>query len=353
MSRANELFARITTSGESAIDDFIAAFESENLWLDFKRSRDDGSGTKLHQDDRENLAKAISGFANSDGGLVVWGIECKRDPKTGADLPSGRHPLQHPHRFVSWLENATSSCVAPPASGLENIVVPSQNDPNRGFVATLIPSSQLAPHQCIQPPTNLRYYMRTGSSFVPVPHAVLAGLFGKRPQPRLLRLYRGEVSLKPKDPFPEVVIDASIHIVNEGPGMAQHIFISVIPRAPGGGSQFSVQPDPNESGIWFKQTEFGVWCSAITLEHFRLPPQVSICALSLKGTLVPPFLSDYTLRIMVGCEGTAVDITDVRLSPDELANEYQAAKTMLALATRNAQKHIIKTFLGASPETML
>jgi hypothetical protein len=69
MSRAEDLWNRLETDGLGAIDGFIADRTSEYLFLDFKRSADDGAGTSVHNNDRENLSKAISGFGNSDGGL--------------------------------------------------------------------------------------------------------------------------------------------------------------------------------------------------------------------------------------------------------------------------------------------
>ena len=76
-TRAEELFERIKTGGEEAIDELIANTVSEELYLDFKRSADEGSGTALHSRDRENYGRAVSGFGNSEGGVIVWGLECK------------------------------------------------------------------------------------------------------------------------------------------------------------------------------------------------------------------------------------------------------------------------------------
>jgi len=74
MERSEELFKRICSIGESAIDEFISSRESEHLFLDFKRSSDHGRGVRLSNDDRNNFAKAISGFGNSEGGssFGVW-----------------------------------------------------------------------------------------------------------------------------------------------------------------------------------------------------------------------------------------------------------------------------------------
>jgi hypothetical protein len=183
MGRAEELFSRLLADGEIAVDQFISDFQSENLWLDFKRSADNGERTSLNIRDRENLARAISGFGNSDGGVIVWGVDCRRDAATGADVPQRKVPVVNPQRFVSWLENAVSSCTEPAHASVEHapILLPG----GAGLVATLIPASMHAPHQCIQPTSDARYYMRVGASFGVVPHAVLSGLFGRRPQPRL------------------------------------------------------------------------------------------------------------------------------------------------------------------------
>jgi hypothetical protein len=79
MDRAEEIFKRILDQGEAAIDNFILSRTSEELFLDFKRSSDKGTGPVLSQIDRNNLAKAISGFGNFEGGVIVWGVDCADD----------------------------------------------------------------------------------------------------------------------------------------------------------------------------------------------------------------------------------------------------------------------------------
>src|SRR5689334_4316045 len=109
MGRAEDLFERLTRDGEAAIVEMIAQRQVEDLFLDFKRSHDSGVGTKLHQFDLENFGRAVSGFGNSDGGVIVWGVACKRDP-TGADVPSAKVPIEEPQRFVGWLNDVVTGC---------------------------------------------------------------------------------------------------------------------------------------------------------------------------------------------------------------------------------------------------
>ena len=110
VGRAEDIFEKIKKDGKQAIDEFIIDQKSEELFLEFKRSSDDGLGSKLSDLDREHLAKAISGFGNSEGGVIVWGIDCSKC-KDYADVAHSKYPIQNVKRFVSWLEGIVSSVV--------------------------------------------------------------------------------------------------------------------------------------------------------------------------------------------------------------------------------------------------
>ena len=106
MSRAEDIFQKLIYFGEEAIDDYIVNSQTEELFLDFKRADSTGkNGLALHKDDRRNLAKAISGFGNSEGGVLIWGVECSRSSEVG-DVAQAKVKVQNVHRFLSWLENA-------------------------------------------------------------------------------------------------------------------------------------------------------------------------------------------------------------------------------------------------------
>ncbi len=98
MGRAEDLADRLRADGVSAIDALIDDRASEELFLDFKRSSDEGGGTKLSTTDRKNLAKAISGFGNSEGGVIVWGVDCSARADEG-DVARAKVPLQDARRF--------------------------------------------------------------------------------------------------------------------------------------------------------------------------------------------------------------------------------------------------------------
>ena len=144
MSRAEDIFQKLIYFGEDAIDDFIVNLQTEELFLDFKQAVSTGkNGTSLHKDDRKNLAKGISGFGNSEGGVIVWGVECSRDYEIG-DVAKAKVKVKNVHRFLSWLENAISGCTIPSHNRVRNHII-SVDENGDGFVATYIPKSDLAP----------------------------------------------------------------------------------------------------------------------------------------------------------------------------------------------------------------
>ena len=67
----------IKKSGYATFEDIIARRESEKYFIDFKitRSNDYSNQKTLYDSDRNNLAKALSGFGNSEGGVIIWGID--------------------------------------------------------------------------------------------------------------------------------------------------------------------------------------------------------------------------------------------------------------------------------------
>ena len=141
MSRAEDIFQRLVYFGEDAIDEFIVNGQTEELFLDFKQAVSTGKNfNTLHRDDRKNLAKAISGFGNSEGGVVVWGVECARDAEVG-DVAQAKVKVKNVHRFLSWLEGAISGCTIPSHNGVRNHII-SCDENGDGFIATYIPKSE-------------------------------------------------------------------------------------------------------------------------------------------------------------------------------------------------------------------
>lgn len=295
MGRAEDIFSRIQCDGFASILEFIQTRQSEELFLDFKRSSDNGEGQYLNQTDRNNFAKAISGFGNSEGGVVIWGVDCSRDEKD-ADVARFLVPLADANRFRSWLEGAVSGCTVPPHSGVCNHIVLDESN-MRGYVATLVSKSETAPHLAI--PKN-HYYIRAGSAFVPAPHGVLAGLFGRRPQPRMIIMFvPSPAELRPEGLH--MAVGFLLH--NMGPGIASDVYITLTAqRSPGPNCvlDFNSINSKDWSGCW----SFKRHLSMIAAPSYRLPPNAHCQPVILEGAIAPPFEHSLKIEGIIGCSGS-------------------------------------------------
>src|SRR5712664_714535 len=160
MSRAEDLFKRLQDGKLAALEQLIEDREPESLFLDFKRSPDDGDGAKLASDDNKNLSKAASGFGNSEGGVLIWGVDCRRDGITGNEV-ANKHPLNDASGFRTKLEGAISRATLPPHQGIETLCI-QESGSSLGYVAVLIPKANIGPLRSVA--TN-HYHLRSGSDF--------------------------------------------------------------------------------------------------------------------------------------------------------------------------------------------
>ena len=334
MERCEDIFNRIREQGLGALESFIEDRASEELFLDFKRSADNGAGIKLHNNDRNNFAKCLSGFGNSEGGVVVWGVDCSNDG-TGADVARALVPLEDPRKFVSLLEGVVSGCTIPPHTGVEHHAI--ETEGGGGFVVTLIPKSNSAPHQMVQ---KKQYYIRAGSDFVPTPHDVLAGMFGRRPQPHVF----------PHFMLPEPTLDSQVLKVsfgtmlhNEGPGIATDLYaICLLEQLPGDNCQVQFEtPDrENWTGMW----EFSRQLSAITKPEVRLPPGANLQPFVVHLSLLPPFDRELVISGSVGASNTKRYEFKIETSHETIQQKYdQFVEKQLNNSFAENEKHEIAT----------
>lgn len=281
MSRSQQIFDRIVESGYSEIQKFVEERDFENLYLDFKRSSDNGQSNKLSQNDRNNLAKAISGFGNSEGGVIVWGVDCSNDID-GADVAHEETFIFNPIRFASLLEGAVSGCTVPVHTGIVNHAV--QTDNQNGFVVTLIPKSNNAPHQALY---NNQFYIRAGSGFSPTPFGVLAGMFGRRPQPDMFHKWTVGVPSILNDC---VRINFGLMVFNYGLGIARDIYFTIAGYGlPGRDCRLEFEPTDRNRVNWKDRFGLGIHFSAVSTWDYRLPPDCFDQPVVLQLYLTPPF----------------------------------------------------------------
>lgn len=198
------------------IKDFIKANQEENLHLDFKTIVNADFSTK---DDRKNFAKALSGFANSDGGLIIWGVSARKN-SVGIDCADKILEIHPISLLMSKLNQLTGELVNPTVEGVVHKKIPTAKD--KGIAVTLIPPSGSGPHMAKGGED--RYYKRSGDSFYRMEHFDIEDMFGRRKKPKLSLTTR-KVSLASGTKESRFLL--ILGIKNTGRGPAKSPFLSV------------------------------------------------------------------------------------------------------------------------------
>ena len=182
--------------------------QEEHLQLDFKTI----NAAITSGDDKRQVARCISGFANSSGGIMIWGVVAKKN-EDGVDCANSAAEIFNTALLVSRLNTLTGEVVSPSVDGVRHRALTKLGS-SSGFVATLIPESGAPPHMARV--GDQRYYKRSGDSFYRMEHFDLQDMFGRRQKPQIeLLAERGVVK--------DGVETITLLLRNSGRAVARHV----------------------------------------------------------------------------------------------------------------------------------
>ena len=180
-STAKEFFRKITVDHDptTAIELLVGATPPvfENEWLEFK-----GAAQINEISIKKAWSEALAGFANTQGGILIWGVDARKDQQTGIDAAYGRSLVKNPSAFKSRLIELHRQATEPPVLGVEIEAYSSSGSQGEGFVICFIPESSFRPHRAEY--SQRQYIIRAGDNFVTAPVSLLRNLFF--PQSRCL-----------------------------------------------------------------------------------------------------------------------------------------------------------------------
>lgn len=171
-----DLFDRLKRDGYHIIQETVQLRTQETVQLDFKLKESQING-QLSKNDRGVLGPAISAFANSAGGLLIWGIEAKKDAD-GVDAAQCAVPIPDLSRFRSEVTRAVGELLAPRYDGIEVIAVDDPNVAGAGYLAIWVDRSDRRPHRS-EAANDKRYYKRAGDSTFIMEHYDLEDAFNR------------------------------------------------------------------------------------------------------------------------------------------------------------------------------
>jgi len=175
-TQASTFFEQIRDSGDDGaraafLRKLVADNKPENEFLDYK-------GGKI-QEQENNLksqwSKALSGFANTGGGVLIFGIDSRK--QKGAVVESNQLALvEKPDELVQRLKDFHIQATDEVVTLGEPLVIKEAD--GKGFVVYLIPEGTRKPYRAML--DGEVYYMRVIDKMVKMPHSHLRTMFYPR-----------------------------------------------------------------------------------------------------------------------------------------------------------------------------
>jgi hypothetical protein len=134
----------IVPTNLEAIDALIRDRVQENIHLDYK------AGAALGDKKADEISKDVSAFANSDGGVIVYGVS--EDKET--HVPLAIEAVTDKTLTKEWLEQVINSRMTPIIDGVR--IHPIEVTPGTTLFVVEIPKSRRGPHQA----SDKKYYKR-------------------------------------------------------------------------------------------------------------------------------------------------------------------------------------------------
>ncbi|MCA9289805.1 MAG: ATP-binding protein [Phycisphaerales bacterium] len=220
--RLQEL-TREGVDGRAVLERWCAERVQEDLHLDFKTA----GSSFANASERKTLAKAISAFSNSAGGLVVWGVRARKRSGEDVDAADAIDAIPDVAAAMSRLQEYTSQATSPVASEVTHHLVYATAD-GSGAIATLIPASDTGPHMARL--GEQRYYKRAGGSTYMLEHFDLEDMFGRRATPVLeceVELASVAIDEHPTTWEKRINCAAYLLVKNTGRGLARFVEVEV------------------------------------------------------------------------------------------------------------------------------
>lgn len=160
---------------EYSIDDLQSLIDNEveeSMYLDYK------SAEALGKSDgkKKEISKDIASFANSDGGIVIYGINEVEHKADSFSFIDGDIFTKE------WLEHVINSSVQRRISDLEIIPVRVNNSIDKTIYIVKIPNSIDAPHQS----RDKRFYKRFNFESTPMEEHEIRQLYGRKLRSKLM-----------------------------------------------------------------------------------------------------------------------------------------------------------------------
>lgn len=200
----------------SDLEDLIAEGEAESLHLECKAP----VSPQLGKNQKNALGKAISGFSNTAGGVILWGISTTRHAHSGLDVLAQIEPIGQCSSLARQLASVVPRLTTPPVLNVTSKTIKRRPRDTKGIVTTHIPRHLGDPVQSNE--DNL-FYFRSGDEFTVAPYEMIQRLFLATTSPDIHPIIQTRLVKLAADGFWEV----PIVVENRSSAVGREVVVSV------------------------------------------------------------------------------------------------------------------------------
>ena len=162
-----------------AIQKLIDEGQAENLYLECKSPE----GPVVGQDIKSKLAKATSGFSNTAGGIIVWGVSTTKQ-QGGLDVLTQIESIGSIKKFEQAINLSILTLVNPGVDFKSKILLEKVGN-TKGILITYVAQKEGDPVQALD--GNL--YLRSRDEFVEMPYETIKRMFLGATSPDLFPIF--------------------------------------------------------------------------------------------------------------------------------------------------------------------
>lgn len=201
----------------NSLDELIAAGEAEGPHLECKAP----SAPLLSKDLQSGLARALSGFSNTAGGVIIWGMSTTKHPHDNSDVLTQIVPIGKCTQLERQIKNKILALATPPVLSAQSKILRESPKDTRGVIVSHIPKTGGDPVQA----QDGMFYFRSGDEFVRAPYDMIKRLFAATESPDLT-LFFGDDPVKRND---DGSWEIPIVVTNRASAVAEHgrVFVNV------------------------------------------------------------------------------------------------------------------------------
>lgn len=205
----------------------LSAIWQESEWLDYKEAafidapidltENEAEVRKARDDEiKKTWSENLAAFANTSGGLLIWGVKTK-----------GRQPHKvslaaNVCRLANRLRELQNDAVDAPIPGVEVVEIIENERTERGFVVCYIPLSDFAPHRALW--ATREYYMRVNDSNRTIPTALLRRMFYPTSDARLVVRAGAHMA---KSDYEGFLFQMHVDLINRGNLSAEEVCVRI------------------------------------------------------------------------------------------------------------------------------